>query len=542
MKESPSSRESAALVHLVIELIAYSPTVDFPTVPEPNDGARNLGARASAARKRRDVDVSALGDARAHARMEFLVDWSRARGVRWSDETLEVKNVSTSGGAGDDRGVTHRGIFATRAIAGDREEDLVVIPRRAMIACGGDGGEADTGRRDEGARRGGDAEEAQDELAIELLRRRSAGTRDEFAEYINSMPTDYNLLQSWSEEEIDALQDAQAKALALRRREQIRRAYARNKDRLVDLLGEGGASFSDYEWARATVSSRAVSVPFHAAGALCPMGDMFNYAPPDAPELIEVVGAPMHGTRDCLDDCLETRVASRLNEDARPVPGYGVYDDVAKTFAFKTARQPEGRRGVREDEEIYVCYGEYSNLQLLDFYGFTLAPDENPQDSYTLDVNGSPLQVFVGGFSWTDLANLRVLIAIQCASTTKAKINEKAIRDIARRGGALGAEAELRTFSAVRDAAAETLLSFPTTAQSDVEALNAPTTSLSENMRLAITWRLCAKRIVQRAYRWADARCAEADAEVAATAVSTISLAHVRRPKSSLKGGTHGGS
>jgi len=74
VKESPSSRESAALVHLVIELIAYSPTVDFPTVPEPNDGARNLGARASAARKRRDVDVSALGDARAQARMEFLVD------------------------------------------------------------------------------------------------------------------------------------------------------------------------------------------------------------------------------------------------------------------------------------------------------------------------------------------------------------------------------------------------------------------------------------------------------------------------------------
>ena len=105
---------------------------------------------------------------------------------------------------------------------------------------------------------------------------------------------------------------------------------------------------------------------------------------------------------------------------------------------------------MRADEEIYVCYGEYSNLQLLDFYGFTLAPDENPQDAYTLDVKGWPLEVFVGGFSWADLANLRVEIAIQCASATKSKVNEKEIRDIARRGGALGAEAESRTFAAVR--------------------------------------------------------------------------------------------
>ena len=79
--------------------------------------------------------------------MESLVEWSRARGVRWSEETLEVKTVSTSGGAGDEPGATHRGIFATRAIAGDGEEDLIVVPRRAMIACGGDGGgEADADR------------------------------------------------------------------------------------------------------------------------------------------------------------------------------------------------------------------------------------------------------------------------------------------------------------------------------------------------------------------------------------------------------------
>ena len=197
------------------------------------------------------------------------------------EETLEVKTVSTSGGAGDELGATHRGIFATRAIAGDGEEELIVVPRRAtVIACGGDGsGEADAGGRDEEHSEDKAPRTRGDELAIELLRLRSAGSeKGEFAEYINSMPSTYNLLQSWSDEEIDALQDASGEKRSRSVGEQIRRAYTRNKKRLVDILGEKGCSFSEYEWAMATVSSRAVSVPFHAAGALCPMGDMFNYA------------------------------------------------------------------------------------------------------------------------------------------------------------------------------------------------------------------------------------------------------------------------
>ena len=43
------------------------------------------------------------------------------------------------------------------------------------------------------------------------------------------------------------------------------------------------SSLGAWAWARAGISSRTVFVPFDAAGALCPVGDLFNYAPPPPP-------------------------------------------------------------------------------------------------------------------------------------------------------------------------------------------------------------------------------------------------------------------
>ena len=229
------------------------------------------------------------------ASLDRLARWSLERGVRWSANEVEVKTIRLSNHA------THRGVFATRAIDGDVQKDLIVIPRSAMIACDGLDVAGD------GEERRADEAEARDELALKLLRHRSAGARDAFAPYVESMPKKYNLLQSWSEDEIEELQDARAKALAFRRKAETRRAFERVKDQVRDIIRSGRDDdnvvnddeiFDAYEWARATVSSRAVSVPFHAAGALCPMGDMFNYAPHDPPILIDVIGAPTFGMRE----------------------------------------------------------------------------------------------------------------------------------------------------------------------------------------------------------------------------------------------------
>ena len=227
------------------------------------------------------------------------------------------------------------------------------------------------------------------------------------------MPARYNLLQTWSEEERAALQDARAETTAKRASEALRKAFEDVKKEVVDIVGEDEReAFALYEWARATVSSRAVSVPFHEAGALCPMGDMFNYAPHDPPILIDVLGAPAFGVNEG-----NTTSASSREVATDPIPGDGAWDEESKTFAFRAARQPDGRRSIAADEEIFVCYGEYTNLELLEFYGFTLGPNENPQDYYALDVpvdgaeTTTSLKVFVGGFDWDDLADARIAFA-----------------------------------------------------------------------------------------------------------------------------------
>jgi len=447
-----------------------------------------------------------------------LARWARARGVSWDDEALDVRAVTTTTGTTT---TTRRGVFARETMDASTRatRDLIVVPRAAMIACDAS----------EDAR--GTKTTPTDALALKLLRHRSGGERDAFAAYVASMPARYNLLQSWSEDERAALQDARAEATAKRASEALRRAFDDVRRAVMDIVGEDeGEAFTSYEWARATVSSRAVSVPFHEAGALCPMGDMFNYAPHDPPVLIDVLGAPAFGVNE-----QNASVASTKEVATTPIPGDGAWDEESKTFAFRAARQPEGRRSIAADEEIFVCYGEYTNLELLEFYGFTLGPNENPQDCYALDVpvdgaeTATSLKVFVGGFDWDDLADARIAFAKKRSS---ARMSEKEMRDIARRGGALGRDAEREAFTAIRDAAAARLLSFPTTAKSDEDTLLGwKDDDGNENLKLAVTWRLGVKRILQGAYKLAEARRIEMEDVATSAAFANISLAHVSTPR-----------
>jgi len=455
-----------------------------------------------------------------------LETWARERGVRWC-ASVEVRGQPSSDGS-----TAHRGVYARvdgEGVSRDETVNLVTIPREAMIAC----------ERDEGKRPlvGGVSEEAaaRDELALELLRRKF-DTERSFGPYIDSLPESYALLHSWSDAEARELQDVTAMALARRRRLELEKAFERVKPEVIEITrceSEDDA-YAQYRWACGTVSSRAVSVPFHGAGALCPVGDMFNYAPHDPPSLIRVVGAPTFGVRS-EDDDEDDEPGIVGSEEREPVPGDGAYDEVTRSFSFRSSVQPLGRRGCLPGEEIFVCYGEYSNLELLDFYGFLLEPDVNPQDCYTLDVcvddserSTMPLKVFVGGFDWNDLAEIRIRSAL-----TKVRKNEKYLRDVARQGGALGAEEEFAVFDAIRKAAGETLMSFPTTAKQDVDALANLRASMSEKIRLATTWRLGIKRIVQRAYKWADARCTEVRSQSGSIerGLGRLKLAHVARPK-----------
>ena len=141
-----------------------------------------------------------------------------------------------------------------------------------------------------------------------------------------------------------------------------------------------------WKWARSTVSSRTVFVPFDDAGALCPVGDLFNYAPPaGGSAAVDVIGTPLSsealGSLCSLNDTRDTRHTRGLSsresprESSNPKPnqaptresaeaGDGSYDARADAYVFY-ARRRYGR-----GDQIMLCYGAHTNLSLLEHYGF----------------------------------------------------------------------------------------------------------------------------------------------------------------------------
>lgn len=88
-----------------------------------------------------------------------------------------------------------------------------------------------------------------------------------------------------------------------------------------------------YEWVCVIVSLCVVFVLFYEAGALCSMGDMFNYASYDLFILIDVFGVLVFGVNEGnMMLVLLREVVMDL------ILGDGVWDEELKMFAFRVAR------------------------------------------------------------------------------------------------------------------------------------------------------------------------------------------------------------
>ena len=224
-----------------------------------------------------------------------------------------------------------------------------------------------------------------------------------------------------------------------------------------------------WAWAHATVSSRTVFVPFDPAGALCPVGDLFNYAPPPPAHAPTFLGTPLEGG----DEEETARVPDGGDDDASREPaGDGAWDEASGEYRF------HARRAYRAGDQIMLCYGRYTNLELLEHYGFLLPPvPGNPNDvaEFPLiparrdpgDGDGVVSTPRVralpnGRLEWGDLRDVRVR---GWEATRGAPRRET--REAASRGHALGAAAEEAAFAALVDAAAAELLGLPTTARED---------------------------------------------------------------------------
>ena len=339
-------------------------------------------------------------------------------------------------------------------------------------------------------------------LSCHLLHEASKGAHSRWRAYVRQLPRRYNLLASWTAAEIEALQAPEAIAVAERAKAEMRASHVKALPVLVHLgLPLPFRAARAWTWARCTVSSRTVFVPFDDAGALCPVGDLFNYAPPFASTSVDVLGTPL-GTEELEALLMNGRRAEKKENIARnrlsgdgdgekkndarnsvdekdeKIAGDGSYDASIDAYVF------HARRRYETGDQIMLCYGKHTNLSLLEHYGFLLPPgstnpNPNPNDAAPLLLNAffpkKNRRVSAdarGRLTWTSLADLRADAADADADVRRLGLAKRA-RDVCRRGGAVSPAVERRVFEAVRDAAGRTLLSLATTAAQDEEAVAA---------------------------------------------------------------------
>lgn len=132
------------------------------------------------------------------------------------------------------------------------------------------------------------------------------------------------------------------------------------------------------------ISSRTLHIPWDDAGCLCPVGDLFNYTAPEesfCSEDVKTMGgaSSLHSpwrnenTINKSDDNQHDGHSLRLTDG-------GYEEDVAAYCLY-------ARKNYKKGEQVLLCYGTYTNLELLEHYGFLLNPNPNDRAFIQLDTD-----------------------------------------------------------------------------------------------------------------------------------------------------------
>ncbi|CAG7891792.1 unnamed protein product [Brassica rapa] len=304
-----------------------------------------------------------------HQTMETFLRWAAEIGVSDSTDpsrshdsclgnTLSVADFPLAGG---------RGLGAVREL---RKGELVLkVPRNALLTT------ESMVAKDQNLRDSVNLHASLSStqiLSVCLLYEMSKGKSSFWYPYLVHLPRDYDLLATFGDFEKRALQVEDAvwaaeKAIA-KSQSEWREAVTLMKE--LDLKPKF-QSLHAWNWASATISSRTLHIPWDSAGCLCPVGDLFNYdAPGDDSNTSE--GPETVNNAEEAGHVVETQ-SERLTD--------GGFDGDANAYCLYA------RRNYQLGEQVLLCYGTYTNLELLEHYGFTL--DENSNDKVFIPLETS---------------------------------------------------------------------------------------------------------------------------------------------------------
>ncbi|KAL1308259.1 hypothetical protein HN51_050194 [Arachis hypogaea] len=215
-------------------------------------------------------------------------------------------------------------------------------------------------------------------LNVCLLYEVGKGKASRWYPYLMHLPKSYDILAMFGEFEKTALQVDEAiwvtEKAVLKTKSDWQQAHALMEDlkfkpRLL--------TFKAWVWASATISSRTLHIPWDSAGCLCPVGDLFNYdapgkEPSDIGDLEDLLSSSsIHDGSLSNEDNTTVADAEQLDSQSQRLTDGGFEED-ANAYCFYA------RANYNKGDQVLLCYGTYTNLELLEHYGFIL--QENPND------------------------------------------------------------------------------------------------------------------------------------------------------------------
>ncbi|KAG2239298.1 hypothetical protein Bca52824_090158 [Brassica carinata] len=316
-----------------------------------------------------------------HQTMEQFLRWAAELGVSDSIDpsrshdsclgySLSVADFPLAGG---------RGLGAVREL---RKGELVLkVPRSALLTTESMVAKDDNLRDSINLHRSLSSTQI---LSVCLLYEMSKWKSSFWYPYLVHLPRDYDLLATFGEFEKQALQVEDAvwaaeKAIA-KSKSEWKEAVTLMKE--LDLKPKF-QSLHAWNWASSTISSRTLHIPWDSAGCLCPVGDLFNYdapgddlntseGPETAPQAFSTTNQECWNSAEEAEHVAEAQ-SERLTD--------GGFDGDANAYCLYA------RRNYQLGEQVLLCYGTYTNLELLEYYGFIL--EENSNDKVFISLETS---------------------------------------------------------------------------------------------------------------------------------------------------------
>lgn len=304
-------------------------------------------------------------------------------------------------------------------------------------------------------------------LSVCLLAEMSKAKGSWWYPYLKQLPRQYETLSTFSHFEIQALQVDDAIWAAERAVSKAEMEWNEAIPLMRELeLRPQLLTFKSWLWSSATVSSRTLHIPWDSAGCFCPVGDLFNYAAPGMESYSSEEIASWTQT-STLDSSSLEKSASDEELEVEHIDGDSLrltdagYEEQVEAYCFYA------RRRYRKGEQVLLGYGTYTNLELLEHYGFLLNANPNekvfiqmeqninfnswPKDSIYIQHDGKP------SFA---------LLSALCLWVTPPK-DRKSVGHLAYSGKQLSAENEVSIMKWLRKKCEALLEKLPSSIETD---------------------------------------------------------------------------